>query len=99
MIIVAWDTAGFHVPVVLSKGTTFNNAYHTIEIVGNIKKLREVHGTKRTRKLIVHADNARSQTAKVSLKFLVSNEMVRAPHSSYSPNLASSDFYLFADMK
>jgi hypothetical protein len=49
--------------------------------------------------LIVHADNARPHTAAAgaSQKYIEENTMIRAPHPArpYSPDLASSDFYLF----
>jgi transposase len=48
------------------------------------------------RKLIVHADDARLHTARVTLEFLKQNGMKRTPHSPYSPDLAPSDFYLLS---
>jgi hypothetical protein len=99
MITVAWNTAGFHVTATLLKDTKFNNAYHIIEILGNIKKLWETHGTARTRKLIVYADNAWSYTAKTSLKFLMLNEMVKALYPPYSSDLTPSNFYIFVNVK
>jgi histone-lysine N-methyltransferase SETMAR len=51
--------------------------------------------------LIVHADNARPHTAAAaaSQQFMEENEMARATHPPYSPDLAPSDFYLFGCMK
>jgi hypothetical protein len=43
----------------------------------------------------VHADNARSHTAKKVTEFLARNGMKRPPHSPYSPDLAPCDFCLF----
>jgi histone-lysine N-methyltransferase SETMAR len=51
------------------------------------------------RKLIVHADNTRAHTARVTLEFLKHNGMKRAPHLPYSPDLAPSDSYLFGYIK
>jgi hypothetical protein len=46
------------------------------------------------RKLIVHADNERPHTVRVTLEFLKQNGMTKAPYPLYSPDLAPSDFYL-----
>jgi hypothetical protein len=51
------------------------------------------------RKLIVHADNACFQTAKITLQYMEQNLMQRAPHPAYSPDLAPSDFSLFGYVK
>jgi histone-lysine N-methyltransferase SETMAR len=47
----------------------------------------------------VHADDARPQTAKLSTKYFNENRIKSAPHPSYSPDLAPSDFYLFGDVR
>jgi hypothetical protein len=50
----------------------------------------------------VHADNARSYTAKVRKAFCDDNFLRIAPHPpypSYSPDLAPSDFILFGNLK
>jgi transposase len=50
-------------------------------------------------KLWLHADNARPHTAKVSTNHITRDEMKRAPHPPYSPDLAPSDFFLFGYVK
>jgi hypothetical protein len=47
----------------------------------------------------VHADNARQHTAKLSAQYFNENQMKLATHSSYSPDLAPSDFYLSGYVK
>jgi hypothetical protein len=47
----------------------------------------------------LHADNARPHTAKVSTDYVTRNRMKRAPHPPDSPDLASSDFFLFGYVK
>jgi hypothetical protein len=49
--------------------------------------------------LSLHANNCRPQTAKVSTDYITRNEMNRAPHPPYSPDLAPSDFFLFGEVK
>jgi histone-lysine N-methyltransferase SETMAR len=51
------------------------------------------------RKLLVHADNARPHTAKLSTQYFNENQTKPAPHPLYSPDLAPSDFYLFGNVK
>jgi hypothetical protein len=50
-------------------------------------------------KLWLDADNARPHTATVSTNDITDNEIKRAPHPPYSPDLAPSDFFLFGYMK
>ena len=99
MVTIAWNTNGFHVLADLPKGVKFNATYYTTEILPHILEWRRTHGTVSTRKLIVHADNARPHTARSSTDFLDANGMKRAPHPSYSADLTPSDFYLFGDVK
>jgi hypothetical protein len=47
---------------------------------------------------MIHADDVRPDVATVTQQFLEQNAMKRAPHPVYSPDLASSDFYLFGDV-
>jgi hypothetical protein len=50
-------------------------------------------------KMLVHADNARPHTAKLSTQYFNENRTKSAPHPPYSPDLALSDFYLFGYVK
>jgi hypothetical protein len=51
------------------------------------------------RKLLMHADNVRPHTAKLSAQYFNENRMKSAPHPPYSPDLAPSDFSLFGHVK
>jgi transposase len=48
------------------------------------------------RKLVVHADNATAQKCRT---FCEGNGLRLAPHPTYSPGLAPSDFFLFGYVK
>ena len=98
-ITVVWNTSGFHVVAALPKGLKFNAECDTRGILQEILNWREEQGVGSTRKLSVHADNARFQTAKVSMDFLEANSMNKAPHPAYSPDLVPSDFSIFGDVK
>jgi hypothetical protein len=49
--------------------------------------------------LLVHVDNARPNTAKLSTRYFNENRVKSALHPPYSPDLAPSDFYLFGHVK
>jgi hypothetical protein len=50
-------------------------------------------------KIVLHFDNATPHTAAVSMAFLDSHRMKRAPQPPFSADLAPSDFYLFGNLK
>jgi hypothetical protein len=56
-------------------------------------------GWRTNRRLIVHADNASPHTTKMTSQFMEQNSMQKAPHPTYSPDLAPFDFYLFGYVK
>jgi hypothetical protein len=93
MITVAWNTSGFHVLAALPKGAKFHASYDTNEILEEIRKWPDAYRTKRTRSLMVHADNTRLHTVKASLEYLEANRMEKAPHPLYSPDLSASDVF------
>jgi hypothetical protein len=51
------------------------------------------------RKLLVHADNARPHTTKLSTQYFNENRMKSMAHTPYSPDLAPLDLYLFGHVK
>jgi hypothetical protein len=75
MITIIWNPSGFHVVSAFPNGLKFNTGYYTREILQEIKNWREPQGVGSARKLIVHADNARSHTAKLLMDFLEANNM------------------------
>jgi histone-lysine N-methyltransferase SETMAR len=99
MLTIVWNPNGFHHIDVLPKGLKFNASYYVTHILEPLRNWREAQPDTGNQKLIIHADNARPHTAKMTLEFLVQNGMERAPHPPYSPDLAPSDFYLFGYIK
>jgi hypothetical protein len=101
MLTVAWNHSGFDVVFTVPKGLKFNAGYYpyTTEIFESIKNWWKRQGAGNPRKLIIHADNARPHTAKLSMDFMDANRMTRAPHPPYLPDLAPPDFFLFGDVK
>ena len=47
------------------------------------------------RKVTHHIDNARPHTAIKVIQYMDVHQMKRAPHPTFSPDIAASDFYLF----
>jgi len=78
----------------LSKGSTVTDAYYAVEL----RKLHEALKSKRRGKLrrgvlLLH-DNAPARTSAVATAAECGYELL--PHPPYSPDLAPSDFCLFA---
>jgi hypothetical protein len=77
----------------------FNVDYYTSHILDPFAEWRRGQAGGSDRRLYVHADNARHDTAKKVTKFIAGNDMKRAPHPPHSPDLAPCNFYLFGDIK
>jgi histone-lysine N-methyltransferase SETMAR len=99
MLTIAWNPHGFHVIKVLPKGRKFNAEYYAFEILEPLSRWHKAAFKKSKRKLIIHADIARSHTAQRCIQFMKDNKMKKAPHPPYLPDLAPSDFYLFGYIK
>jgi histone-lysine N-methyltransferase SETMAR len=99
MITIAWNPGGFHLVNILPKGFKFNANYYVTQIFGPLSKWPRTRIGCINRKLILHADNARPHTAKMTAQFMEQNLMQRTPNPAYSPDLAPSDFYLFGYVK
>jgi hypothetical protein len=81
------------------KSRKFNAGYYIAEILEPLSQWRSIEAAGNERKLLVHADNARPHTAKLSNQYFNENRMKSAPHPSYSPDLVPSDFSLFGYVK
>jgi histone-lysine N-methyltransferase SETMAR len=95
MVTIVWNPNGFHFIDVFPNGSKFNAKYYTNKILSRVSEWRQETRGGATRRLIVHADNARPHTAAISTSFLEENGMMKAHHPPYSPDLGPSDFYLF----
>jgi histone-lysine N-methyltransferase SETMAR len=96
MLTIVWNTRRFHLIKVLEKGRKFNTGYYITEILESLSQWRSIEAAGNERKMLVYADNVRPHTAKSSTQYFNKNRLKSAPHSPYSPNLAPSDFGLFA---
>jgi hypothetical protein len=64
MFTIVWNPRGFHLIKVLEKGRKFNACYYIGEILKQLSHWRSIEAAGKERKLLVHANNARPQTAK-----------------------------------
>jgi histone-lysine N-methyltransferase SETMAR len=99
MLIIVWNPRGFHLIKILDKGRKFNAGYYIAEILEPLSQWSSIGAAVNEQKLLMHADNARPHTTKLSTQYFNENRMKSAPHSPYSPNLAPSDFYLIGYVK
>jgi hypothetical protein len=84
MLTIFWNPRGFHLIKVLEKGRKFNTGYYIAEILEPLSQLRSIEAAGNERKLLVHANNARPHTAKLSTQYFNENQMKSAPHPPYS---------------
>jgi hypothetical protein len=96
MIVVVWNPHGFRVIQSLSKGIKWTGRYDSRNSLSQIAALWDAGSH---RKKIAHADNAGPHVAKCVTEYMDRNSLKRAPHPPYSPDLTSSDFYLFGYVK
>jgi hypothetical protein len=84
MLTFFWNSYGFQVVDAMPKGEMFTAAYYIRNILTAIVACR---GERGERRLVVHAENARPHTAKVTRAFYDGNFMRIASHPCYSPDL------------
>jgi hypothetical protein len=96
MVTITWNPLRFSLIVALPEGRNCNAEYSRDNILAALTQFEpEDNG----RKLVVHADNARTKTAQKSQMFCEENGLRLAPYPSYSPDLVLSDFFLFGYAK
>jgi hypothetical protein len=99
MLTIIRNLRGFHLTKVLENGRKFNAGYYIPEILEPLSQWRWIEAAGNERKLLVHADNARPHTAKLSTQYFNENRIKSAQHPPHSPDLSLSDFYLFGYVK
>ena len=98
MATVFWDTKGIMLDF-LPKRSTITGVYYA----NLLDQLRTAICEKRRGKLskgvLLQQDNARVHTCKVAMDAVEQNGYELIPHPAYSPDLASSNFFLFPNLK
>jgi hypothetical protein len=69
MVMIAWNPRGFHLITVLENGRKLNTGYYVGDILEPLSQWRSIEAASNERKLLVHADNARRHTDKLSPQY------------------------------
>lgn len=99
MASVFWDANGIIFIDYLEKGKTINSDYYMVLLDRLKAEIAKKRPHMKKKKVIFHQDNAPChKSIKTMTKF---NELgfQLLPHPPYSPDLAPSDYWLFADLK
>jgi histone-lysine N-methyltransferase SETMAR len=96
MLTVVWNPHGFHVIKVLPRGCKWTSQYY----IDNIRpEICALHIAGDRNKLVIHVDNVRPYVSTRIKQNMEEQGLRTAPHPSYSPDLAPSDFLLFGYVK
>lgn len=99
MASVFWDSQGIIFIDYLEKGKTINSDYY----IALLDRLNEEIAKKRPhlkkKKILFHQDNAPCHKSMKTMAKLNEMGYELLPHPPYSPDLAPSDYFLFADLK
>lgn len=100
MLCVFWDQRGVIWYELLKPGETVNSQRYQQQLVNLNRALRQKRPEYETRhdKLIFLDDNAPAHRTKQTRELVESYRWQPLPHPAYSPDLAPSDFHLFASM-
>jgi histone-lysine N-methyltransferase SETMAR len=91
-----WNPIGFDDVGRLLNHTKMNRAYFLTNILIPLDEAIFPQGrAPHENRLVIHLDNCSVHTSRVSTNWLEEHSILRMPHPPYSPDLASSDFYLF----
>jgi hypothetical protein len=96
MVTIAWNPLEFHLLNTLPKGNMFNAEYYRVDTLTDFLPLCPQVDRRR---LVIHADNARSHTARQCRAFCEENRLRLAVHPPHSPDLAPSNFFLVGYIK
>jgi hypothetical protein len=100
MFIIIWNSSCFYIVDRLPNHTKMKSAYSVTNIFLPLEYAIFPRGrAPHERRLVVHLDNCSVHTNRVSTDWLEEHSILRISHQSYSPDLASSDCYLFLSVK
>ncbi|XP_054159698.1 histone-lysine N-methyltransferase SETMAR-like [Oppia nitens] len=93
MYAVFFNTAGLVAAVKLCGQKTATALWYTTQCLPKV-----IEGSAK-KGMLLHHDNSRVHTAKLTQEFLAKNNVKTVPHPPYSPDLAMCDFWLFSGLK
>ncbi|XP_055347389.1 histone-lysine N-methyltransferase SETMAR-like [Paramacrobiotus metropolitanus] len=84
----------------IPEGRTVTAQFYTqVCVRKTLEKLRKKIGKSNMRFQLLHHDNARAHTARLTKNYLKKRKIRLLPHPPYSPDLSPCDFFLFWKMK
>ena len=99
MASVFWDREGILLIKWLPEGRTVNSQYYC-EVLRELREaIKNMRRGKLTRGVLLQQDNARPHTSMETMGVIQELGFETVPHPPYSPDLAPSDYWLFAAMK
>jgi len=99
LVSILWDQNGILLFDYLPKGQTINTEYYASVLVELKDILKEEHSGKFTKGVLFLHNNAPAHWALATQKKLACLGFQCLDHSSYSPDLAPSDYRLFPGLK
>ena len=97
IVTVFWDAVGILMLDFLPKRSTITGVYYA-NLLDQLRTAIREKG-KLSKGVLLQQDNMRVHTCKVTMNAVERNGYELIPHPAYSPDLASSDFFLFPNMK
>jgi hypothetical protein len=92
MVMIAWNSDGFHVITVISKKQKFHIDYYCTSVLAKLSKIARQLRNETRGQLICHADKARPHIAKSTIEFWAKLDLRLVHHHPDSSDLALSDF-------
>lgn len=97
MVACFFGINGHVATVPLHERRTVNSDWYTTICLPKV--LEEIRKTNKTRRIILHHDNASSHTSAKTREYLSGQNIELMGHPAYSPDLAPNDFFLFPHIK
>ena len=99
MASVFWDAHGVIFTEYLEKGRTITGAYYAVLLDRLGDEIMKKRPHLKKKKIIFYDDDAPSHTSNIAQAKKHELGFESRPHPPYSSDLASSDYYLFSNLK
>jgi hypothetical protein len=97
---IIWNPNGFYIIDRFPNDTKMNSVYFVANIFTPLEQAIFHRGrAPHQKRLVIHLDNCSVHTSRASRDWLEEHDMRRMSQPSYSPDLVSSDSYLFPTVK
>ena len=96
MLTIFWDSKGPILEDFLEKGSTINSASYCDLLANRLKPANQT--PRMSKKVLLQHDNARPHVAKATIETINKLGFEVLEHPAYSPDLAPSDYHLFAPL-